>query len=680
MNISSTLESVQVYRQGALITRRAELAEPTEQVVLEGLPLSLLDSTLRVELTGESPPQAVDLQLTLQVPAEQDPDRPPAHDQALQAARLDVHLAEATLERLHSQQARVSAIELTERPEPEDAPVPPPPVEARVALLHFRSEQLRALEPQLAQARDALRHAREHQEELEEARRQRTEARKARQDELRKAAVVQLRGGEGACTLRLSYRVPGARWAPAYSLRLNAEMSSAELEVRALIAQRTGEDWDQARVTLSTALAQSWAELPELPSLRIGRAQAPPSRSGWREAPEGAQTLLADYRRAYPVPAAEPEAEAADSPAPLDDAFFGMEQAAEEVSSPSEPPPAPSPAPVQRSRSSRRPHKAKKKSMPAFSRGGPSGGAPAPQAAAAMPGRAEAPPPPRPLMADADQLDYARLRLSQGSVRLVQKTRVEIMVELSAVTAVNLAPLTRASSLARSAGDQLPAGHTLARSDDGFDHAWVASHPLSVPSDGAWHSLPLRTESARVSPRFVCVPRISEQVFRTVEWINPLKAPLLRGPCDVLVDGGWLLTTELASTPPEGMVELGLGVEQSIKVSRNARYREESSGLLNRTQDLHHEVDIELRNLRGTPASIEIRERLPAAGENDDDVSVDLLHVEPQWESWEQDPPIEGSHRWRVELASGQARTLALHYVVHLPSEHELSGGNRREP
>jgi hypothetical protein len=148
----------------------------------------------------------------------------------------------------------------------------------------------------------------------------------------------------------------------------------------------------------------------------------------------------------------------------------------------------------------------------------------------------------------------------------------------------------------------------------------------------------------------------------------------------VLVDGGWLLTTELAPTPAGGKVELGLGVEQSIKVSRNARYREESSGLLNRTQDLHHEVDVELRNLRGRAAEIEIRERLPAAGDNDDDVSVELLHVEPEWESWEQDPPIEGSHRWRLELASGQARTLALHYVVHLPSEHELRGGNRREP
>ena len=56
----------------------------------------------------------------------------------------------------------------------------------------------------------------------------------------------------------------------------NLPHDGAELELRALVVQRTGEDWRGVELTLSTADPQSWAELPDLPSLKIGRRQPPP--------------------------------------------------------------------------------------------------------------------------------------------------------------------------------------------------------------------------------------------------------------------------------------------------------------------------------------------------------------------------------------------------------------------
>src|SRR3990167_6330150 len=73
---------------------------------------------------------------------------------------------------------------------------------------------------------------------------------------------------------------------------------SAELQLRALVCQRTGEDWRGVMLRLSTASPMSWTELPELGAIQIGKAQPPPpSQRGFRPPPKGAASLFQDYDR-----------------------------------------------------------------------------------------------------------------------------------------------------------------------------------------------------------------------------------------------------------------------------------------------------------------------------------------------------------------------------------------------
>ena len=95
---------------------------------------------------------------------------------------------------------------------------------------------------------------------------------------------------------------------------------------------------------------------------------------------------------------------------------------------------------------------------------------------------------------------------------------------------------------------------------------------------------------------------------------------------------------------------------------------------------LEHHVEVEIRNNLSSPASIEVRERVPVKIEGDDQIEIYEKDVIPKWEPYEQDDaPIEGGRIWSVELAVGEKRTLAARYVVHISSKHELIGGNRRE-
>src|SRR6185503_20101879 len=75
-------------------------------------------------------------------------------------------------------------------------------------------------------------------------------------------------------------------------------------------------DWTAVRLSLSTASLERAMAAPELKSLRVGRAQPPPARSGWRDPPPGLNELFGPYddaMRRYPRPATVEVADKADT-------------------------------------------------------------------------------------------------------------------------------------------------------------------------------------------------------------------------------------------------------------------------------------------------------------------------------------------------------------------------------
>jgi uncharacterized protein (TIGR02231 family) len=72
--------------------------------------------------------------------------------------------------------------------------------------------------------------------------------------------------------VEISYHVSGASWRPLYDLTLNGERLT--VSCLAEITQRTGEDWPEAALALSTTRSGLHQTLPELSPWYIGRARA----------------------------------------------------------------------------------------------------------------------------------------------------------------------------------------------------------------------------------------------------------------------------------------------------------------------------------------------------------------------------------------------------------------------
>lgn len=723
--VSSRIDKVKVYAIGATVTRLAELQNADEEVEIAGLPLALDDSSVRVrvETSGENNPAiATDVRVGLAVPDTAEPEKPPA-EQELRQAQKEVQRLENLIALIDNEIEVLYHLQVPDRPEGEKDKAPPPsPLNSRLALANFQDEQVRTRIAEKRETTEQLRLAREHYDSLLHKQMLASTAREAKPHELRKTVVVKLSyEGVGAVkgqSLIVEYFVPGARWTPTYVCRLDSANNTASIAVRALICQRTGEDWSGVSLELSTAEPQAWCELPSLPSLRLGRAQPMLKKAGWRLPPVGAETLFADFDRYKETvkDAAEKKEAIASLPIPqpeLPELKRTLERKSEiEIFEEMEE--WLNTATVE-----------KKKDLAVDAEGDDfdvlecmladadrlgdlSTASPRMMArlakleskldlsvkASASKRRMRAASPAERETVATDLLAYGMMRMGaaknkqrRGKLAIASQEEVYIeMLKRQQVT-VNfdvLQVIREAFAEAQNCVDVLvlPGGIKVRKVAGSFDYAYNGEGRVDVVSDGQFHSVALTSNSTEVDLRYVVVPRIEENVFRIAQLRNPLPAPLLAGPADVYVDGEYILSTNIATVPAKGQMELGLGVEQGIKVARNTTYEEARSGeTLVAFNELRHHVTIDIANRLSRNAKIEVRDRLPIP-EQDAKVDVVVERVSPAWEKYEQEErnaPIKGGYRWRVEVPGGEEKTLSVEYKIKTFVDNELVGGNRRE-
>lgn len=79
--------------------------------------------------------------------------------------------------------------------------------------------------------------------------------------------------GQGPTRLHLSAMTRQARWQPAYDVRFEPREQKVTVYFAALVSQETGEDWERARLTVSTAAPGQATTWPRLPVWKIGEQE-----------------------------------------------------------------------------------------------------------------------------------------------------------------------------------------------------------------------------------------------------------------------------------------------------------------------------------------------------------------------------------------------------------------------
>ncbi|WSY16366.1 DUF4139 domain-containing protein [Embleya sp. NBC_00896] len=212
-----------------------------------------------------------------------------------------------------------------------------------------------------------------------------------------------------------------------------------------------------------------------------------------------------------------------------------------------------------------------------------------------------------------------------------------------------------------------------------YDYRFDTAAPVEVSADGVWHTIPVCEIEVGLDPEFVCVPALDDAVFGTVVLANASPHALLAGPADVSVAGEFLMTVPLPTLAPGARERVGVGVVESVQVSRNAHMRESTAGLRGGTAVLDHRIEIEAVNHLARPIRLDILERVPVT--DDKDVRIEEHAGTPRWvEDTElrDGRHVPGARVWRVELAPGERKNLTGGYEIRIPAAKAVVGGNRR--
>ncbi|CAL9662072.1 hypothetical protein SUDANB15_07019 [Streptomyces sp. enrichment culture] len=187
--------------------------------------------------------------------------------------------------------------------------------------------------------------------------------------------------------------------------------------------------------------------------------------------------------------------------------------------------------------------------------------------------------------------------------------------------------------------------------------------PVSVPSDGRAHRVPLSSFTTPAHSEYACSPELSPLVSQVVRFDNRSGHALLAGPVDLVRDSGFSGRGALDFTAPGASVDLAFGSRDDHRVLRHAEETRDTAGFAQRTV-LTRTVRLHLSRF-SAPAEhdervIVLRERIPVS-------EVSAVEVRLREEACSPAPDAvdaDGVVRWNVPLGPGGRRTVTLVYEV----------------
>lgn len=326
--LASSIGAVTVYQDRAVVTRAAssELPAGEHELVLEKLPASLQENSLQVSAKSSGQATLLDVRVRDAFQADTANERVKQLEDQIrklqgQQAALDDEAAV-----LDNQRELVAMMQRGATEPAKDGPRP--------TLDELKAIQALSADT-LSRTLAGLRRVAEQRDDLE---RQLSAA----QGELgqlqgqlnRRTKTVTLRvnlARAGKLDLNVSYAVAGARWTPSYDARLRPADRSVDLGYFGVIRQNTGEDWNNVKLTLSTARPALGGGAPKLNPWIIDVAAPPPPMPAPVAA--AAPAMRPEPRARQSPKAAYAEAAAADMAPVLEEAKVSTAEVQSEATS-----------------------------------------------------------------------------------------------------------------------------------------------------------------------------------------------------------------------------------------------------------------------------------------------------------------------------------------------------------
>jgi uncharacterized protein (TIGR02231 family) len=260
----SAIKSVTVFPERATIVREADLKlDPSvKSVVFEGLPATLIPSSLRVTGKGTAAVKILGLDVAsmyLESALLPEIKKIQAEIDALEAEAAEI---KARLDVLATQEQFLKSIEASSAAKAsQDIAAGRVDTAAWERVVDFLGAKLQAVKKGGLDEQAKLK---DRSARIDALKKKLAAMKPQRAQEARRVSVSIETGQPGSFAMALSYAVTEARWQPVYTLRALPDAGEVELQMTALVRQRSGENWTGVKALLSTASPALKADPSEL--------------------------------------------------------------------------------------------------------------------------------------------------------------------------------------------------------------------------------------------------------------------------------------------------------------------------------------------------------------------------------------------------------------------------------
>lgn len=295
--LTSAIKAVTVYNDRAAITRYAEvqLAAGEHQLIFDNLPVALDDASLQVHASATSQATILDVLSSRQRLISNANERLQQID--LKIEKIQEQLAqladkEAIVKTQYDfmqqmQNSAVGATDKANRPSMQQ-------IQQVMELANNTYDQLAAEQRQITTDKEQL------QKQLQVLQNSRYPLQKEATAQAKRVTVRVNLAQAGTVKIGLTYLTTGASWYPIYDARFNSQQQQLALNYAANVSQQTGEDWQNVKLTLSTARPALGGNAPLLTAWKLAEYKVVAHR---KQAAKGRVNMVFQAEVAEPAPA-----------------------------------------------------------------------------------------------------------------------------------------------------------------------------------------------------------------------------------------------------------------------------------------------------------------------------------------------------------------------------------------
>jgi hypothetical protein len=191
----------------------------------------------------------------------------------------------------------------------------------------------------------------------------------------------------------------------------------------------------------------------------------------------------------------------------------------------------------------------------------------------------------------------------------------------------------------------------------------------TIPSDNSPHKVTIAMNVQPIEFEYTSVPKILPKVYLKGKVVNNNDYPILEGEINIFMDNEFVNKTHTDIVVPTDTLSLALGIDESIKCEKTLKNRYiESTGLFGGGRRVNYDFEIKVVNNRKTKESISVIDQLPIS--KNEKIQVELISPDKK------DVEINADKEliWKLELNPGETKILPLKFYVELPDKTNIYG------